>query len=622
MLRDKAPGGHGKTTLKRWIVRTMLLYLTVAAVLVIVVPWFIGNKMRGQAMEANEKLSEVYLEFLDSNVEGINKVLSQFAVSSQDISILARSTDMLERYLAKYNVMQELKNTSILYHMFDGIFVKSDSETEALFLCQVGQKGNGRQVDDMKNIMESFVEKYPANTWVLIREEDTDYLLRVVTGGSTSCGAWIDASSLSIPLEKIDYSDTGVVLFVDADGDAVGRKERELSDVDRLSADKNGNLIQREGERYLQIMKSSRTLPVSMAILVPEEKYTGNIYLIQNIIGLMLAVAFLTIPLLWRMISGSVSRPVEQLVGSMNEVQKGNLSIRVKTESRFREFVEIGTYFNNMVTEIGRLQEDVYKRKIREQRIQLQYLQAQIRPHFFLNTLNVIHSFSLIKRNDLIEQMVVCLSRYFSYRFKDPDAMVSLRAEKEHIENYLQLHRLRYQNALFCGLEMEEVLLDAKIPPLVIQTFVENSLKYGMVSTRNLHLEIIAEAVCADRRDGGQKEAGNVPPAAEPGRDTTCEQKLCITITDNGPGYEEEVLEAVRNGKPVKKGHGQGIGINNVIQRLKLLYGEAAWVRLSNTPGAGACCEIFLPLVFMEEEGSVHGGMIQDVDVRSGGDYE
>lgn len=411
MLRDKASGGQGKTTLKRWIVRTMLLYLTVAAVLVIVVPWFIGSKMRGQAMEANEKLSEVYLEFLDSNVEGINKVLSQFAVSSQDISVLARSTDTLERYLAKYNVMQELKDTSILYHMFDGIFVKSDSEKEALFLCQVGQKGNGRQVDDMK-----------------------------------------------------------------------------------------------------QIMKSSRTLPVSMAILVPEEKYTGNIYLIQNIIGLMLA-AFLTIPLLWRMLSGSVSRPVEQLVGSMNEVQKGNLSIRVKTGSRFREFVEIGTYFNNMVAEIGRLQEDVYKRKIREQRIQLQYLQAQIRPHFFLNTLNVIHSFSLTKRNDLIEQMVVCLSRYFSYRFKDPDAMVSLRAEKEHIENYLQLHRLRYQNALFCGLEMEEVLLDAKIPPLVIQTFVENSLKYGMVPTRNLHLEIIAEAVCADR-DRGQREAGNVPPAA------------------------------------------------------------------------------------------------------------
>lgn len=260
------------------------------------------------------------------------------------------------------------------------------------------------------------------------------------------------------------------------------------------------------------------------------------------------------------------------------------------------------------------MQEDVYKRKIREQKIQLQYLQAQIRPHFFLNTLNVIHSFSLIKRNDLIEQMVVCLSRYFSYRFKDPDAMVSLRAEKEHIENYLQLHSLRYQNALFCGLEMEEVLLDAKIPPLVIQTFVENSLKYGMVSARNLNLEIIAEAICADRACG-QKETGDLLQTEELRQDETWEQKLCITITDNGPGYEEEVLEAVRNGKPVKKGHGQGIGINNVIQRLKLLYGEAAWVRLSNTPRAGACSEIFLPLVFMEEEG-VDSCTEEDMEVQ------
>ncbi len=593
-----------KTTLKRWIIRNMLLCFIVAAVTVLVLPWFIGAKMREQSMEANEMLSEVYLEFLDSNVEGINKVLSQLAVNTYEISILARSSDALERHIAKYHVMQKLEDTSILYHMFDGIFVKSESETEEIFLCQVGQKGSGRQVSDMKRIMEEFESNYPPNTWVLIKDKETDYLVRVVSGGSTSCGAWLDVSSLSIPLEKIDYSETGTVLFVDEDGAAVGRQGGPFPDEYRVSEQKNGNLIQIEGERYLQIIKSSRTLPVSMVILVPEERYTGNIYLIQNIIGLALAAALLSIPLLWRMLSGSVSRPVEQLVGSMNEVQKGNLSVRVRTGSRFREFEEIGSYFNNMVTEIGRLQKDVYERKIREQRIWLQYLQAQIRPHFFLNTLNVIHSFSLVKRNDLIEQMTVCLSRYFSYRFRDPDAMASLREEKEHIENYLKLHRLRYQNDLLCGVEIEEVLLDAEIPPLIIQTFVENSLKYGMRS-KNLNLEVIAEAICIEKactKEDNEVCTQDPYQGNEVQENRIPEQKLRITITDSGPGYEEEVLTAVKNGETVKKGHGQGIGINNVIQRLKLLYGEAAWVQLSNMPQSGACSEIILPLVFREEE--------------------
>ena len=85
----------------------------------------------------------------------------------------------------------------------------------------------------------------------------------------------------------------------------------------------------------------------------------------------------------------------------------GNLSIRVKTGSRFREFVEIGTYFNNMVAEIGRLQEDVYKRKIREQRIQLQYLQVQMqipgRHHPVLQA--VLHkSLDHQRRNHRIQQ--------------------------------------------------------------------------------------------------------------------------------------------------------------------------------------------------------------------------
>lgn len=412
----------------------------------------------------------------------------------------------------------------------------------------------------------------------MVAYEDKKYLLRVVNSGSISCGAWLDADGLKLPKVTADQEERGITLFLDREGNVLSGQKKQVPEIQKLDGKNTGKMIYSAGENYLQIVKDSRVLPISMAILLPERVYMGSIYAVQNVIGLLLAATLLSIPFLWKLLSKSVTRPVNELVDAMNQVEKGDMETRVFLNSRFLEFEKMGNYFNRMIEEIVRLQKDVYERQIREQKTELQYLQTQIRPHFFLNTLNIIHSFSLIGRNDLIEKMVKCLSAYFSYLFKKTDSFVTLGEEKRHIENYLELHRLRYQNRFSCYIEIEDVLLDAKLPPLVIQTFVENSLKYGMTDDREFELELTAEVVA---REG---------------------QKLQITVSDNGRGYEKEVLEAAEQGDEILERHGHGIGINNVMQRLRLIYHGEAQIHLSNLPDFGACTRIILPLEFEEEE--------------------
>lgn len=571
--------GRRKITIKHWIFKIIIAGLAVMVAMFLAAPWYAGAKMQNQAREANEKMTGMYLKFLDNSVDGINKLLSQFAASTYDISVLAMTEDKLERYEAKMNVMQKLKDAAMIYNVFDGIFVYSQSKDEDVFLCQVGAGGNGAQVTDMKAIMKNFETNYSFNNWELVHYGNRDYIMRVVKTGSTSCGAWIDAASLIRPLKSNDNKELGTVLFLDREGRIISSSERELSGNPALSEENNGHVIKVQEKRYLQTIEDSRYLPVSMAILIPEEQYMGDIYFVQNVLGCLLALGMLTFPILGKLLSRNISKPVEQLIATMNEIQNGNMEARANPKGKFSEFDQMGQYFNNMISEIQRLQKDVYERKISEQKIQLQYLQTQIRPHFFLNTLNAIYSFSLVKRNDLIEKMVVCLSKYFGYRFKSTDSFVTLGEEKEHIENYLELHQLRYQDQFLCQLEIEEVLLDAKLPPLMIQTFVENSLKYGFLKDRVFEMEIVAEVLNIE--------------------DT---QKLKITITDNGPGYEPEVLEEADEKGKVLHGHGQGIGINNVMQRLELIYHGQAEVKLSNMPGGGACSELIMPLEFAEEE--------------------
>ena len=565
-----------KITLKNWIFRIIFFGVAVMVVMFFTIPWYAGSRMEEQARENNARMTEMYLAYLDSSVDGINKLLSQFAYQSDDISTLAMTEDEGERYLAKINVMQRLEEASVIYNVFDGIFVYSQSEFEDAFLCQLRTGVSGSQQEDMKEIIRDYEQEYSLNSWELVKYGSRDYLMRVVKTGSTSCGAWVEAASLIRPLGE--YEDAGIFLFLDREGRCISSSDSTLPEHLNLSEKDNGRIIRLEGQRYLQTMEKSKYLPAAMAVLIPERQYRGDIYYVQNILGLLMVAALLIFPILGRLLTKNITAPVGQLTESMKAVQEGKLDTRVKAGSRFDEFDQIGRYFNNMISELQRLQRDVYERKIREQKIQLQYLQTQIRPHFFLNTLNVIYSFSLVKRNDLIEKMVVCLSKYFSYRFKSTDSFVPLREEKEHIENYLELHRLRYQSQFRCQIEIEEVLLDARIPPLIIQTFVENSLKYGFLKERIFEMEIVAEVLSTEK-----------------------EQKLKITVTDNGPGYGRQILEEAGRGK-ILHGHGQGIGINNVIQRLQLLYQGQAEIKLSDMPGGGACSEIIMPLEFTDEE--------------------
>ncbi len=573
--------GVKKITIKNWIFRIILAGVAVMIVMFFTIPWYAGSRMENQARANNVRMTEMYLEYLDNSVEGINKLLSQFAYKTDDISTLAMTEDETERYLAKINVMKRLEDASAIYNVFDGIFVYSQSEFENIFLCQVGTRGRGSQVDDMKEIITEFEQEYSLNSWELVRYGNQDYLMRVVKTGSTSCGAWVEASSLVYPLNN--HEDAGTIMFLDREGRCISRSDETLPENLTLSEEDNGKIVPVEEKRYLQTVGRSKYLPVAMAVLIPEKQYMGDIYYVQNILGLLMILALLIFPVLGRLLTKNITVPVGQLTESMKAVQNGDLETRVNVGGRFDEFEQIGRYFNNMISEIQRLQQDVYERKIREQKIQLQYLQTQIRPHFFLNTLNVIYSFSLVKRNDLIEKMVVCLSKYFSYRFKSTDSFVSLREETEHIENYLELHRLRYQNRFRCQIEIEEVLFDAAIPPLIIQTFVENSLKYGFLKEHPFEMEIVAEVLSTKK-----------------------EQKLKITVTDNGPGYGQQILKEAGQGK-ILHVHGQGIGINNVIQRLQLICQGQAEIKLSDMPGGGACSEIIMPLEFTEEEETEEG---------------
>lgn len=240
--------------------------------------------------------------------------------------------------------------------------------------------------------------------------------------------------------------------------------------------------------------------------------------------------------------------------------------------SKIIELERANKQFMNLVDQIKKFKIDLYERELEKQRIQLDYMKLQINPHFFLNCLTNIYSMAQMQLYREIEQMALSTSRYFRYIFQNDGDFVKLRDEIEHVRIYLDIQKHRYPDALAYRIEERDLLGDARIPPLVLQTFVENAVKYAVSRVSQVQIELAVRL---------RQEAG--------------EERLVIRIADTGPGFPPEILECLQKGSPLDQSAGNHIGIMNTLQRLASLYSGQAAVSFSNREDGGACVILSLP---------------------------
>jgi len=189
----------------------------------------------------------------------------------------------------------------------------------------------------------------------------------------------------------------------------------------------------------------------------------------------------------------------------------------------------------------------------------LMALTSQINPHFLFNTLNSISS--LVRTNpDLARQLILKLSTILRRLLRRQEAFTSLRGEIELVEDYMSIELVRMGDKLQYTTEVDPAALDAQVPSMLLQPLVENSIKHGISP------KIAGGAVhISGRRDNG---------------------RVILEIRDNGVGIPPE-----RQGEL----YDEGVGLSNVRERIKVLYGSDCVFRVNSQPGQGTTVEIELP---------------------------
>ncbi len=297
--------------------------------------------------------------------------------------------------------------------------------------------------------------------------------------------------------------------------------------------------------------------------------------LYQNCFSTILVLVFVTLAItvialaLAKNITKKLYRPINKVVGKMNDVSQGDLGTRIALEDMDSDGRKLAGGFNIMMDEIDVLMERVKEEQRQLDKMRFNALQSQIQPHFLYNTLECIHWQALSGGIQEISTMVKALAQYYRICLSEGKDIIPLRVELDHVRNYLIIQNMRYGNIITLVEKVEEKYLSMMIPKLTLQPLVENSIYHGIRIKESLTGTVEIE-VCET------------------------EDTVLLIVRDNGGGMESERIAYI-NQNISDTNRDVGYGITNINKRIELMYGEQYGLRFRQNEGEGLCVEIRLP---------------------------
>lgn len=263
------------------------------------------------------------------------------------------------------------------------------------------------------------------------------------------------------------------------------------------------------------------------------------------------------------LIASTIAGPLVRLAATADSVSKGDFDVPLPTVKSNDEVGVVTGAFNKMVISIkdyiAKLTESMEAtRKLRENELimenhvkdaELKYLQSQINPHFLFNTLNAGAQLAMMEGADRTSTYIQRVADFFRYNIKKNKDVVTLKEEIELVDIYIYIINVRFAGEIQFTKEIDEGLLDTKIPSMIIQPIVENSINYGI---RNI--------------EWAKKIKLSVYALGD---------YVCVSVKDNGIGIEKETIEKILDGSYVSnpnKADSNGVGLNNCIERLNIFY--------------------------------------------------
>jgi len=404
-------------------------------------------------------------------------------------------------------------------------------------------------------------------TWQSLRIHHHYYLYHSLQYNNRMFVSVIAVEDLLLPLQDINLGNKGTLIIKDdSDRFLTGSKQ----DLEKA---RSNTLF----DSYLIFRGEDTGLPFSLHVSVDHFSAFKKVVIAQFALVLATIIISMFLFFILRYLKNKVLSPIHLFSKNLAEITQTNETVDFESSSII-ELEQANEQFRELISEIKKLKINYYEQEFEKKQIQMDFMKLQIKPHFYLNCLTTIYSMAEMEMYNEIKEMSLSTSKYFRYLFQTNKNFVKLGKEIEHIQDYLAIQKLLHAHSFQFEIQVNPTIEHAKIPPLIIQTFIENTVKHAVSLDEQIDISLQIQSLKNQDKD-----------------------LIGITLCDNGPGFPAAILEKLQNRIPLTTSTGHHIGINNVLQRLNQLYGDEFQIEFSNRPNGGAMIQIAIPYLIYEE---------------------
>lgn len=546
-----------KRQLSRWFA---LIYMTAVAVALVLLSISIGNYHQ-QVEENIQKNIELSEKKMLSDIDQMRELVLQIYLKEDTFIDLKKEVDELRGYQKAYVLKNNMDMWIAMNPSVNGIFTYYNSGEEVVY-CLEDKLG----VDEKKQLLQnnqSVLKHETVTHGEMIQQigERIYYTIYCITG-EASVFAVTDLSDELIKLGGTnDWYLTGIEELGLVFGDSEFQKEWN-----------DANLTAQSDKKQLygmNILYYDKVQPMDF----------GMVLILRNNLWHYLSAAHLLILVLlifsgypayrmYLLLQRQILHPLEDLTKNMRILQKGTWDIDIRENTNLEEIDNVNKTFAVMIHEIKDLKIQAYEEKSQRQRAQMQYLQLQLNPHFYVNCLKLIQAKVGLGDVEHLEDFLVELSYHFRYLMKKGMQLVTVEEEIRFVENYLKLVRELYTGRVRECIYADREAMNISLPILAIQTFVENTIKYARKESQK-ELMLLIQVKYMNVGEG---------------------EFLVISVKDDGIGYSEEMLSMLNDTRAVEEA---GIGVFNLKKRIEIIYQKDYSWYFSNQGGASS--ELVLP---------------------------
>lgn len=570
----------GGVSIQQWGIAALALGLIVILGILICSTDYAVRKLEQETAAQYLSILDMRRTSLDENLDNASAALVSYHISGANIGGLLRAANRNEAYFAVANVSADLKNQILRSTLSEIVFARKKTD---LFDCvsialSSAASFSSREKLDIFHYVNTMDMKQAGtdHSWEPRLIGGEWYFLYTISDGDTAIGQAVRAKTFVELYAMFMDEHSYIVLLSDEDSFMVEVPEA-ASALSLSNSWRDGTAVSAQGN-WMVVNTYSQNL--KRPVFFVKEGLVSQEF--ENVIRILkyTAVAIFAVYVwIFSNFSHAVLKPLQHLERGIEKIRDGNLESRIVIpQNTPREFFGVYNTLNEMTERIKVLKIDSYESELRRRQYEIQFLSQQIEPHFYLNAMKYVYALAQTQQYDKVQFIVLTLSGYFRYLTYDSGKKATLHKELEHVGYYLDIINAGAANHVAVSITVDPDAAQVLVPKLLVQTFVENSVKHAASGSRELNIDI-------EIRIFGEET----------------EKFLRLRISDNGRGFSEDYISQTK--EHGFAGRGSHVGLSNLYNRLKLLYPAGqSFMAIRNNEAGGATAEILLPAMMEEAE--------------------